>query len=130
MSLVGSTISLCSGKHLQDENNQILPRLNTASRPKGTAAPILEERWFKKLAKCAEQLVLDYYYAGNIVLHRKLMRATYLIPHELYIIGTIFLAMDFVGNLKAGFHAPHMDLNGMVYMIVNLGAPTSWGHTI
>ena len=36
MSILGSTIS-GSGKHLQDENNEMLPRMNTASRPGGTA---------------------------------------------------------------------------------------------
>ena len=40
MLIVGSTIYR-SGKHLQVDNNQLLPRLNNASRPGGTAVEIL-----------------------------------------------------------------------------------------
>ena len=40
MSILGSIIYR-SGKHLQDEKNQVLPRLNTASRPGGTASETL-----------------------------------------------------------------------------------------
>ena len=34
----------------------MLPRLNTASRPGGTAAEMLQEKWFQEMAESAENL--------------------------------------------------------------------------
>lgn len=124
MFLFGSTIMATCSKYQfikQDGENGMLPRLNTASRPGGDGATMLQQLWLVEMAQNAERLAREYAARHNSGIIDVLDEAKRIIPTELRIAGTSFTALALVGDLKPGDNHQHLDDHDVISIFTTVG---------